>query len=244
MLKSFTAFGLTACLLLSMSACSSAPATSPAASSQQDVSVSTVNPTPPPSTYDPDPDGVSVTMKIDEALSQAIVTVTNGGQMALSANLHVRFYDANHTTVGSDTIFVEALPAGNFSYARIKLDSVSTITMEHKFSHVELVEGSTSEGGALDEAASAGLTEDFSLSFGGAGNPEWATSWYKYAEKIEVYAAGNEKYALVTVKADSPKDGIDRIGNTIFGNYRDDYGLTSVRLVTPDGETVFTRSAS
>lgn len=198
----------------------------------------------PPAEVDPILKDISVEMKIDEVLSQAIVTVSNNSTKTFSGNVFVRFYDLNKKRVGSDMLMVEELPAGNSTYARLSIDAVYNITMEYEIPSPVFSEGAVNAGGTLNEASSKSLAEEFELSFGGAGNPEWATSWYGYVTAIEVHEAAGGNYALITVKDGTPQDAVDRIGNCIFANYSPDYSLGSVRIITSDGSTVFTRSAS
>lgn len=197
-----------------------------------------------PAEADPALKDISVEMKIDEVLSQAIVTVSNNSTKTFSGNVFVRFYDLNKKLVGSGMLFVEDLPAGNSTYTRLSIDAVYNITMEYEILSPVFSEGAVNDGGTLNEASSKALAEEFELSFGGAGNPEWAASWYGYVTTIEVHEATDGNYALITVKDGSPQDAVDRIGNCIFSNYSSDYSLGSVRIITSDGDTVFTRSAS
>ena len=138
-------------------------------------------------------------------------------------------------------IFVETLTPGNYTYARIDVDETEHITMDYNISSPEFSEAPASTGGMLDEAASASLAEEFELSFGGAGNPEWATSWYKCVSKIDVFAA-DSNYAVITVTADTDSESVDRIGNTIFANYTDEFDLARVLVVDDTGSTLFDRS--
>ena len=184
---------------------------------------------------------ISVEMKTDAMLAQAIVTITNNSSMTFDGNVSVHFKNASGDSVGDDMIFVETLTPGNYTYARIDVDETEHITMDYNISSPEFSEAPASTGGMLDEAASASLAEEFELSFGGAGNPEWATSWYKCVSKIDVFAA-DSNYAVITVTADTDSESVDRIGNTIFANYTDEFDLARVLVVDDTGSTLFDRS--
>lgn len=187
-------------------------------------------------------DDISVEMEIDSALSQGIVTVTNNGSMTFSGNVSVYFENADGDPVGDDMIFVEEITPGNQGYARIDIAEADDVTMHYSISNPEFTEAPSAEDGSLDEEASASLTEEFDLSFGGAGNPQMATSWYPYVSKIEVFA-GETNYAIITVSADATAEAIDRIGNTIFGNYSKSFNLSRVQVVDDTGTALFDRAA-
>ena len=187
-------------------------------------------------------DDIVVEMEIDAALSQGIVTVTNNGSMTFSGNVSVYFENADGDPVGDDMIFVEEITPGNQGYARIDITEVDDVTMHYSISSPEFTEAPSADGGSLDEEASASLTEAFDLSFGGAGDPQMATSWYPYVAKIEVYA-GETNYAIITVTADATTEAIDRIGNTIFGNYSKSFNLSRVQVVDDTGAELSDRAA-
>lgn len=190
-------------------------------------------------------DKIAVSMEFDEVLSQAIVTVENNSDYIFSGDIYVSFKDGDGTLCDNDTIFVEDLAPGNWTYARTNVDAAWPVTMEYKITDgAEFTESVVSaDDWQLDEAASASLAEEFEGSFGGAGNPEWATSWYHYATAIAVYNGESGNKAVITVSADTPQDASDRIGNTIFANYSDDFGLVLVTVQMEDGSEVFTRAA-
>lgn len=185
---------------------------------------------------------ISVEAKIDEVLSQAIVTVTNSSPMTFDGTVHVRFKNSSNKSVGSDTIFVEELTAGNWTYARIEISETTNVEMTYTFDKYEFTEGFVADSGSLDEDASTALAKEFEDSFGGAGNPEWATSWYGYVTKIGVFSADSNRYAVITVSSDASSEAVEKIGNAIFGNYSKDYELMRVLVVDEEGNTVFDRS--
>lgn len=242
-------------LLLSLTACGSTPVASSsnpptvssapessAQNSQADMSQQTPQlPEFNKEETDPRLEDISVDMKVDGALSQAIVTVTNNGDMKFSGTIFVRFYDLNNKLVGSDIIYAEDIAAGNWSYARTSIDSVVGVSMQYRIKDPVFVEGAASDGGTLDNAASTALAEDFELSFGGGGVPEFATSWFKYVTNIEVFSTSTTSYAIISVSSNANQEAIDRIGNTIFGNYAKKYNLGSVQVIDPNGNTVFNK---
>lgn len=187
-------------------------------------------------------DQLSVEMEMDQVLSQAIITVTNNSPMTFDGNIYIYFTDESGEIVDDDTLFVEDLAPGNYTYARTDVTSVGPLEMRYRVSDPEFSEGPSAEGGTLDETASASLAEEFEGGFGGAGNPEWATSWYKYVASIEVYTA-DTNYAVITVTDDADQESIDRIGVAIFANYCDDFGLSRVLVVNASGDTLFDRAA-
>lgn len=188
-------------------------------------------------------DKITVEAEIDQALYQAVVLVTNNSGMTFSGNISTYFYDAADKSVGSDMIFVEDLPTGNQTYAKISIDSVTDITMKYDISSPSFVEGASNDDGTLNEEASAALAKDFEDSFGGAGNPEWATSWYKFVTLVEVYSTESSNYAVITVGGDADEESIDRIGNAIFGNYSKSHNLGRVLVTDDEGNTVFDKAA-
>lgn len=57
----------------------------------------------------------------------------------------------------------------------------------------------------LDVSLSTSLAEFMKESFGGAGNPEYAASWYHHIENIEVHNKGDSFYSVVALQPDSTK---------------------------------------
>lgn len=193
-------------------------------------------------------DKIQVTMELDEVLSQAIVSIQNESNYIFDGSVSVYFNDSTGKQRASDIIFVEELTPGNFTYARIDLDDIYTVhEMEYRISdNATFVPATATDHGTIDEEASKQLSSDFEGSFGGAGNPEYATSWYHFATSVEVYDAPDGKYAQITVSSDADSESIDRIGNTIFANYvyakNYDLDLVSVKVITEDGTQVFLRT--
>lgn len=249
---------LGAIVTLSLTACSSSgslagttPSPSPSIHESTPVVSPSLFPSPTPSAETASEvdkaetfDKISVTMELDETLSQAIVTITNNSTYIFDGNVSVYFKDAQGKTKANDMIFVERLTPGNFTYARINLDDISVIhTLEYEISRTAtFIPAPSAEGGTLDEETSQQLATDFEGGFGGAGNPEYATSWYHYVVSVEVFDTGNRKNAVITVSDDATSDAIDRIGNTVFANYARDYNIASVEVETVSGKQVFSRS--
>ena len=114
--------------------------------------------------------------------------------------------------------------------------------MSYTISGYKFTEGYASDSDVLDEDASTALSKDFEDGFGGAGDPEWAASWYGYTTKVEVFVAGSNRYAVITVSSAAGPEDTKRIGNCVFGNYSKDYELMRVLVVDEEGNTVFDRS--
>lgn len=189
-------------------------------------------------------DKIDVTMELDAMLSQAIVTVTNNSTYIFDGDVSVYFKDVQGKTQANDMIFVEELTPGNFTYARIDLEDTSVVsTLEYRISDsATFIPAPSAEGGTLDETTSQQLSADFEGSFGGAGNPEYATSWYHYVVSVEVFDSGSGKNAVISVSDAATEEAIDRIGNTVFANYTKDYGIDSVEVKTASGNQVFLRT--
>lgn len=186
---------------------------------------------------------IVIEMDIDQVLSQAVVTITNNSSMIFDGTVHVHFKNSEKKSVGDDSIFVESLASGNGTYARISISEADNIEMTYSIGDYTFTEGYSSDSGTLDEDISQSLANDFEGSFGGAGNPEWATSWYGYVTKIEVFSTDTNRYAVITVNSDADADSIGRIGNAIFGNYSVEYELARVLVRDTDGNNVFDKSA-
>lgn len=185
---------------------------------------------------------IVVTYEVDEMMRQAIVTIENTGSMTFDSSVGVHFQNSSGKSIGDDMIFVESLAAGNSTYARIDLDEIDVADFDYNFNSPSFEAGPTSSGGTRDDAASASLSTEFEGSFGGAGNPEWATSWYHFVVDISVYSGTDGNYAVVTVSDDIDSESSDRIGNTIFANYLQDFALTSVSVVNSTGEELFLKA--
>lgn len=188
-------------------------------------------------------DLIAVTFKPDAMLSQAIVHIQNNTDQVFTGTVHVRFYDASGSLVGNDSIFPEDLGPGNTTYARLNVETATDITMEHSFGReYEFTDAASAAEATPDEETAQKLAEEMLNGFGGAGNPEWATSWFGAIEDYEAYTTVNgDKYAVVIV-GDASEEDIDRIGNTVFANYAKEYGLAQVFVKDSAGATLFTRS--
>lgn len=93
----------------------------------------TLSPSPTPTTTTDSPDlpdsetidKISVEMKLDATLLQAIVTIKNDSDYVFNGTIPVRFENNRGESCGDDIIFVEDLKPGNYTYARINLTNVS-----------------------------------------------------------------------------------------------------------------------
>lgn len=242
-MKKLLSFLLVVLLLLASTGCGSTePGADAATPTPEAEATQTPMPSDSDSTYEEFLKDISVEMEIDRALSQAIVTISNSSPLTFDGFIHVYFKDSSNKSVGDDMIIVEELAAGNWTYARINISETANVAMSYNISNYKFTEGYASDSGVFDEEASTALSKDFEDGFGGAGNPEWATSWYGYVTKVEVFVAESNRYAVITVSSDADSEDINRIGNCIFGNYSKDYELMRVLVVDENGNTVFDRS--
>ena len=243
-MKKFLSCLLSVLLIASLAACGRADETEqPNPEASPSASESDAAAAPEPVTdEDPRLDLIVVDQKVDEMLSQSIVTIRNNSDSIFDGMIHVRFTTADGTSVGSDTIFVEQLSPGRDTYARIDLDATEGVRGAYEFGVYSFEEMADSADPVLDEDLSAQLAAAFEGSFGGAGNPEYATSWYKYLTGVSVYTASAGNRAVVTVTP-GDQDGIEMICKSLFWNYGDEYGLMSVEAVTEDNESLFLFSA-
>lgn len=186
---------------------------------------------------------IVVTYEVDEMMQQAIVTIENTGSMTFDSSVGVHFQNSSGKSIGDDMIFVESLAAGNSTYARINLNEIDVADFDYNFNSPSFEAGPASSGGTRDDAASASLSTEFEGSFGGAGNPEWATSWYHFVTDVSVFSSNDGSYAVITVSDDIDQESADRIGNTIFGNYSKDFSLVSVSVINSAGEELFLKAS-
>ena len=104
----------------------------------------------------------------------------------------------------------------------------------YSWSDVEFTESPIKEANkTLDVDATKELTDDVHMNFGGAGNPEYKTSWYDYIEKIEVYTDGKSKWAEVTLNISESKK-CDQIARAIL--YLEDYLIRVKALDTSNNQ--------
>jgi predicted small lipoprotein YifL len=189
-------------------------------------------------------DLIIVSMEVDAVLSQAIVTVKNDSPLSFTGDIYATFKNAQGSFVGSDLIFVEGLPPGNSTYARIAISEIESITMEHRFENgYKFEENVNTIDATLDAALTDSLFKEFSSSFGGGGNPEYATSWFKHLVKLEVYALDDGNMATMVVKDDADEAAIQSLGNALFANFKNAFDLKKVNVVNESGETVFNKEA-
>jgi len=92
-----------------------------------------------------------------------------------------------------------------------------------------------------DDDLSASLADFMFNNFGGAGNPEFATSWYANIKDLSVYSSGSAYYAVAVVDTtDDTK--VSRIGNSIIVNF-DDVSLSYIMVVDDLGTVLFEKNA-
>lgn len=97
-------------------------------------------------------------------------------------------------------------------------DKLTTSSLENQDIN-KIEENITKSEAELDDEKSKELSEMMEGSFGGAGNPEFATSWYKYIENLEIYSGDSGYYAVVTVSTDATDEATDRIAHSVLANF-------------------------
>lgn len=148
------------------------------------------------------------------------VWVENTGEKIFTGDIHLYFYNGDHNKTGYDMIIVEDLKPGQKTYCNIFTTPSESVEFKYDFSKSYKFEEDVTESGAeLDDEKSKELSEMMEGSFGGAGNPEFATSWYKYIENLEIYSGNSGYYAVVTVSADPTDEAVDRIANSVLANF-------------------------
>lgn len=188
-------------------------------------------------------DLISVTFNPDPMMGDAIVFIENNSDQIFTGVVYIEFYDAAGSMVGDASVYPEDLGPGNTTYTRIGVKSTDGLTMDYSFGkYCEFTDAASAAEATPDEETAQKIAEEMLNGFGGAGNPEWATSWYGAIEDYEAYTTVNgDKYAVVIV-GDASEEDIDRIGNTVFANYAKEYGLAQVFVKDAAGTTLFTRS--
>lgn len=160
------------------------------------------------------------------------VFTKNNSEQIFNGNVHVIFYSRDgKTRLGSDAIFVENLFPGQESWAKITVDAYhETPKMEATFSEVSFAQPSVITS-SIDSSATEKTKSSYYWSF-------YETSWYDDITDIVVYTDGN---CIVSVKSSTKENG-QFYAATIWGCGKD-YGVTSVRVVDPDGKvlSIFTK---
>lgn len=148
------------------------------------------------------------------------VWVENTGEKIFTGDIHLYFYNGDHKKTGYDMIIVENLKPGQKTYCNIFTTPSESVEFKYDFSKLYKFEEDVTESGAeLDDEKSKELSEMMEGSFGGAGNPEFATSWYKYIENLEIYSGDSGYYAVVTVSSDATYEATDRIAHSVLANF-------------------------
>ena len=189
-------------------------------------------------------ENIKVTASLDEMMGYEKVTIENTSSYVFTSSVHVRFYNSNNKMVGNDTIFVESLAPGDYTWANISVSELGELSFKYDFSmNYEFTEPqSVSNNQTVNDDWSAEMTEKMS----GFQN----TSWYPFIEEINVYNGDGERDALVIaiVSSNTSQEDIDRIGNTIFGNFafgtgaNRSFDVISVSVQNSNGDELFLRT--
>lgn len=189
-------------------------------------------------------ENIKVTASLDEMMGYEKVTIENTSSYVFTSSVHVKFYNSNNKMVGNDTIFVESLAPGNSTWANISVSELGELSFKYDFSmNYEFTEPqSVSNNQTVNENWSAELNEKMS----GFQN----TSWYPFIEEINVYNGDAERDAMVVaiVSSNTSQEDVDRIGNTVFGNFAFGTGtdrsfdVISVSVQNSNGDELFLRT--
>lgn len=149
-----------------------------------------------------------------------IVWIENVGDQVFTGDIHLTFYNGDNKKIGYDMAILEGLKPGEKQYCNIFVVPSELIQFKYDFSSSYKFEGDATESGAkVDNEKSKELSEMIKSSFGGDGNPEFATSWYKFIENLEIYSGESGYYAVVTISSDATDEAVDRISNSVLTNF-------------------------
>lgn len=174
----------------------------------------------------------------------------NTDDQVFTGDIHLRFKNADNKSVGYDMIIVEDLEPQTETWCNIFCEPASEYTFEYNFAkEYSFTTSSTSLDGdddgeeerALDSGLSDSLTKMMYDNFGGSGKPEFATSWYQYIEKLEVFENSDGTYSAIATLNGGDAEAADRITNTIYANFKD-VELHSVISQDAEGNALSSRS--
>lgn len=190
-------------------------------------------------------DNIIITYKADTIIKDGkqriIVYVENKSQKIYSGNIHLYFENNSGKNLGSDMVIIEDLGVGQKTWCNVYITPSDDIRFSYKFaSDYKFTEPKKASEGELDEVLSQSLAEMMYENFGGAWNPEFATSWYQYIKQLEVYKKDNEYYAVAIVTTNN-ESNIKTIGNAILFNFRD-VNLKEVFVRDEAGNILFQNS--
>ena len=163
---------------------------------------------------------IEVTYEIQdiyEKKRKVVIWVYNNSDKILSGNLRIDIKSCEDHILAIDSFPIDDFKPGQRKYSVIMADTTYPVDkVLHTWTAVEFTEPSIKETEKMiDNAATEEVMDDMYMNFGGAGNPEYKTSWYDYIEKIEVYNDGENKWAEVILNTNDPNIS-DRIGRTVL----------------------------
>lgn len=175
---------------------------------------------------------IELTYELQDILDKkqkVVIWITNNSDKILSGNLRIDIKSRENHILAIDSFLIDDLKPGQKKYVIMMADTTYPVdNIAYSWSDVEFTESPIKEANkTLDVDATKELTDDVHMNFGGAGNPEYKTSWYDYIEKIEVYTDGKSKWAVITISTKDPNKS-NSIGRAIL--YTPDY-LSKVILI-------------
>jgi len=166
---------------------------------------------------------------IHEHKQKVVIWVSNDSDKILSGNLRIDIKSRDDHILATDNFPIDDLKPGQKKYAVMMAETTYPVNkVTYSWSNVEFMEPALKEAEKrIDEEATKEVTDVMNMNFGGAGNPEYKTSWYDYIDKIEVYTDGENKWAEVTLSV-SEQDKCNQIARAIL--YSVDY-LEKVKIL-------------
>jgi len=166
---------------------------------------------------------------IHEHKQKVVIWVSNDSDKILSGNLRIDIKSRDDHILAIDNFPIDDLKPGQKKYAVMMAETTYPVNkVTYSWSNVEFMEPALKEAEKrIDEEATKEVTDVMNMNFGGAGNPEYKTSWYDYIDKIEVYTDGENKWAEVTLSV-SEQDKCNQIARAIL--YSVDY-LEKVKIL-------------
>lgn len=173
---------------------------------------------------------------IHEHKQKVVIWVSNDSDKILSGNLRIDIKSRDDHILAIDNFPIDDLKPGQKKYAVMMAETTYPVNkVTYSWSNVEFMEPALKEAEKrIDEEATKEVTDVMNMNFGGAGNPEYKTSWYDYIDKIEVYTDGENKWAEVTLSV-SEQDKCNQIARAIL--YSVDY-LIRVKALDGSGNQI------
>jgi len=173
---------------------------------------------------------------IHDKKRKVVIWILNNSDKILSGNLRIDIKSREDHILAIDNFPIDEFKPGQKKYAVMWADTDYPVDkIVRSWSNVEFMEPSLKEAEKrIDEEATKEIVDNMYMNFGGAGNPEYKTSWYDYIEKIEVYTDGENKWAEVTLSV-SEQDKCNQITRSIL--YSADY-LIRVKALDGSGNQI------